>query len=237
MERYQDYTYQNAFFVKRWFHQRRYRDTFRFLKLQAHDTVLDYGCGDGYFLRTCATVMPAGHLYGFEPDPDMYQEAVRVTRGTGITVVRTLDALNGKVFTKITCLETGEHLVDRELTTLFANIEQLLAHGGQVVISVPIETGVPALLKNTFRILRGHIPDNCTLLNFWRMVFGVSIPRSTPEDREYGQYIYSHMGFSHRQFEEMLKQHLLIKGKHYSPLSIAGAALSNTILYVCVRRY
>lgn len=236
MERYQDYTYKNAFFVKRWLHERRYRDTLRFLKLRAHDILLDYGCGDGYFLRMCSEKIPAEHLVGYEPDPDMYHEAAHVTRGTGITIVRTIDALHSGAFTKITCLETGEHLVDKELDALLVNIERLLAQRGRMVLSVPIETGVPALLKNTFRILKGHMPDNLTFLNFWRMVFGFSIPRSTPEHYEHGQYIYSHMGFNHRQFEEVLKQHMRIENKHYSPLSVMNAVFSNTVLYACVHR-
>lgn len=236
MERYQDYTYKNAFFVKRWLHQRRYRDTLRFLELQAHDTVLDYGCGDGYFLRMCSEVIPVENLVGYEPDPEMYQEAACVTRGTGIAIVRTIDALHGAAFSKIACLETGEHLVDKELEALLVNIERLLAQRGRMVISVPIETGVPALLKNIFRILKGHVPDNLTVLNFWRMVFGISILRSTPEHYEHGQYIYSHMGFNHRQFEKVLKQYVRIEEKHYSPLAVVGAVFSNTVLYACMHK-
>ena len=236
MERYQDYTYKNAFFVKRWLHRRRYRDTLSFLELQTRDTVLDYGCGDGYFLQMCLEVLSAENLVGYEPDPVMYQEAVRETHGTGIVILRTLDELHNKAFTKITCLETGEHLVGQELDTLLVNIERLLAQRGRIVISVPLEIGVPALLKNTFRILKGHIPDNFTFLNFWRMVFGVSIPRSTPENREHGHYIYSHMGFDHRQFEEMLARAFCIEKKYFSPADFLGSAFNNTILYSCRRK-
>ncbi len=234
MERYQDYTYKNTFFVKRWLHQRRYRDTLGFLGLQAHDTLLDYGCGDGYFLRLCSEVIPAENLWGYEPDPDMYCEAARVTRGTGITIVRRIATLHSAAFSKIACLETGEHLVDKELEALLVNIERLLAQRGRMLISVPIEIGVPALLKNTFRILKGHVPDNLTFLNFWRMVFGVSILRSTPEHREHGQYIYSHMGFNHRQFEETLARAFHIEKKFFSPIDFLGSALNNTILYLCM---
>jgi len=183
--------------------------------IKESESVLDYGCGDGYFLQMCLEVLSAENLVGYEPDPVMYQEAVRETHGTGIVILRTLDELHNKAFTKITCLETGEHLVGQELDTLLVNIERLLAQRGRIVISVPLEIGVPALLKNTFRILKGHIPDNFTFLNFWRMVFGVSIPRSTPENREHGHYIYSHMGFDHRQFEEMLARAFCIEKKYF----------------------
>jgi SAM-dependent methyltransferase len=181
-------------------------------------------------------VVPAEHLVGFEPDADMFHEAVRVTRGTGITIIKALDSLDSGAFSTITCLETVEHLVDKELDALFTNIKRLLAHDGQVVISVPIETGVPALLKNVFRILRGHVPDNLTFRYFWRMVCGASIPRSTPERREHGQYIYSHMGFNHCQFEETLKKHVRIKDIRYSPLAVAGSMLNNTVLYAGVHK-
>lgn len=236
MDTYQDYTYQSSFFVKRWLHQKRYSDTLRLLNLEPHDTVLDYGCGDGYFLRLCRDVIPVENLCGYEPDHDMYNHAVRAQHGTGIEIVNTLDSLKCDLFTKMTCLETAEHLVDEELDILLVNLQRLLTQNGTVLISVPIETGIPALFKNTFRILRGHIPDNLTFVNFWSMVFGVSIPRSTSETLEHGQYIYSHMGFNHRRFEKMLKQHFLIEDTYYSPTYVLGTVFGNTVLYACVHR-
>jgi SAM-dependent methyltransferase len=234
VDTYQDYTYQSPFFVKRWLHQKRYSDTRRLLNLQPHDTVLDYGCGDGYFLRVCSEVVPAENLVGYEPDHNMYNHAVRALRTTGIQIANTLDSLKHGPFTKVVCLETAEHLVDKELNILLTNIRKLLAQNGTALISVPIETGIPALFKNTFRILKGHIPDNLTFMNFWRMVFGVSIPRSTSETLEHGQYIYSHIGFSHGRFEDQLERNFLIESKHYSPFNSFGSMVNNTIYYVCV---
>jgi SAM-dependent methyltransferase len=233
---YQEYTYQSPFFVKRWLHQKRYRDSLRVLGLTRSDTLLDYGCGDAYFLRMCARVVPAGNLCGYEPDRGMFNEAAATVQGTGITVVNTLEALSGTVFTRVTCLETAEHMVGGELTVLLTNLHRFVAQGGRILVSVPIETGLPALCKNTFRILIGHMPDNLTAANFVKMVAGVPTQRSTPAVRAHGQYIYSHMGFNHQQFEQQLKEHLSIEDKHYSPVDFLGSGLNNIAFYTCARK-
>lgn len=236
MDTYQDYTYKSPFFVKRWLHQKRYSETRKLLNLQPHDTVLDYGCGDGYFLRMCSEVVPAENLVGYEPDHDMYDYAVHALRGTGIKIVRTVDSLQQRLFTKMTCLETAEHLVNKELDILLINLQRLLAQDGTALISVPIETGIPALFKNIFRFLKGHTSDNLTLTNFMRTVFGLHTIRSTPESLEHGYYIYSHIGFNHRQFEHQLKEYFSITHKHYSPAHFLGGGLNNTVFYTCVKK-
>ena len=117
---YQEITYNSKLPIKRWLHQRRFNEAVKLLNLKTSDLLLDYGCGDGHLLKLCLKSIPSQNLYGFEPANNMYEEAVQNV-GKRIKIVQDCKELNKK-FTKISCLETCEHLVDDDQKKLLINI-------------------------------------------------------------------------------------------------------------------
>jgi SAM-dependent methyltransferase len=53
----------------------------------------------------------------------------------------------------VVCMEVLEHVVD--VDALLAQIERWLAPGGELLVSVPVETGLPLLVKQSARRVAG----------------------------------------------------------------------------------
>lgn len=140
-----------------WSHQRRFKTALALARSFAGKRVLDYGCGDGTFLGLLmgATVAPAFAVGG-----EIHQHAIedcrqRFAGQPGLSFVQ-IDELRRETagsFDAIFCMEVLEHVVDN--TPLLDDFERLLAPDGLLVISVPIETGVPLVVKQVVRRVAG----------------------------------------------------------------------------------
>lgn len=235
MNTYKKDTYESPFRIKRYLHQKRFIDALRVLNLKKHDLFLDYGCGDGYLLLMASKFIPPERLFGFEPAENMFQQAIERLTGTGITVVSNLDDLTYKTFTKISCLETCEHLSDEKLDELLKNISSLLDDYGELKVSVPIEIGFPALLKNTFRFAHNRHYDNLSLGNYVKTFLGLPVARNHSQKLENVEYIFSHIGFDYRKFPSQISNYLKTESRLCSPFPFLGPMLNNTIYYTCTK--
>ncbi|MFH0952326.1 MAG: class I SAM-dependent methyltransferase [Patescibacteria group bacterium] len=229
---YHSYTYKDPFWFKRWLHQRRFTDALKLLDLKEVDKLLDYGCGDGYFLKVCADQTNNRNLYGYEPAEVMIDHARKILNNRPAEVYQSIADLPEKKFSKIACLETGEHLTDEDLGRLFQTTRALLADNGRMVISVPVETGLPALVKNGYRLLTRKKYDNLNFKNYLRSILGLAIFRPVSQIDDGVDYYFSHVGFDHRKFEKQLKQHFSVEKKQPTPVFWLRDGLNNTIYYI-----
>lgn len=234
MIQYRQHTYQSPFWPKRWIHRWRFRDATKLIALAEDDTVLDFGCGDGHFLKLLAEILPSNHLYGYEPGRRNFQQASNNLNSSGVLVVQQLDSLTKRKFTKIYCLETCEHLPDAQLEVLLENIETMLADKGNVLIGVPIEIGLPALLKNTFRLWNPKA-HHLTVQNYFKAFLGQPIARKAGKLHPDLKYIFPHVGFDYRRFEQMLGKYFNIRERRFSPTPLFGSLLNNEVYYICER--
>lgn len=95
--------------------------------------LLDFGCGDGWFLESCQGL--GYDLTGFEPDPD---HAANLSRAIGVRVesdIRSLRNEQAGSFDIVTMNFVVEHLT--ELDQAFADVYRLLRPGGEFYFSVP----------------------------------------------------------------------------------------------------
>lgn len=226
-------TYNDSLFIKRWLHRRRFAHVLKFLDLKAGERILDYGCGDGYFLRLIKNHFPAVEAVGFEPYGPKCKEAQNKLSGLDIKIFQSVESTKGQKFDKITCLETAEHLDDNGLEVLWSNTRSLLASGGLLIISVPLEIGLPALIKNTYRLLKNRPYDNLSFINYFKAIAGFRIKRRVITLEPGLNYIFSHMGFDHRVFEKQLAKHFIIERKEGQPWPFFGTIFNNTLYYIC----
>lgn len=108
---------------------------------------LDYGCGSGEFLA-CLSGTAGLEAVGYEP---FMQERA----ADGLPIHASLEAVTALApFDVITVLETVEHLSDEEMLALLRQADGLLAPGGSLLFSAPIEIGPALLLKHLNRARR-----------------------------------------------------------------------------------
>ncbi|MFH1366853.1 MAG: methyltransferase domain-containing protein [Patescibacteria group bacterium] len=230
-------TYKDSLFIKRWLHCRRFAHALKLLDLKAGEKILDYGCGDGYFLKLIKNHFPAVEAAGFEPYAPKCREAQKELSGLDIDVFQSIESIRGQKFDKITCLETAEHLADKELEILGLNVRSLLVRGGLFIITVPIEIGVPALIKNTYRLLKNRHYDNLNITNYFKAIAGFGIKRRIITLEPGLEYIFSHTGFDHRVFEKQLAKYFFIERKEGQPWAFFGAIFNNNLYYFCRLNY
>jgi len=195
--RYADLTLESGSPLKRFSHRARFAMAVDLLDPRADDRVLDYGTCDGTFLRWLRARCPEAALAGFEPDPNYLAEArSNLADLTGLTgLADRAESFAGFRPTAIACLEVLEHLRLADQERALATMRALLAPGGRVLISVPIEIGPAALFKNLARVVLGQAHPNTSLDTVSRAALGLTrgIARGTDE-----AYIQSHIGFDHR---------------------------------------
>lgn len=99
-------------------------------------TILDYGCGTGMFLKTCADA--GWKSFGFEPDPD----AKKLAEGKGLNVASSKEILAGNKYDIISLWHVLEHVTDLHQTLQF--FSKNISDKGRLVIAVPNYTSADA---------------------------------------------------------------------------------------------
>lgn len=99
-------------------------------------TILDYGCGTGMFLKTCADA--GWRSFGFEPDPD----ARKLAEGKRLSVANSKEGLAGNRYDIISLWHVLEHVTDLDQTLSF--FSNSIAEMGRLIIAVPNYTSADA---------------------------------------------------------------------------------------------
>lgn len=99
-------------------------------------TILDYGCGTGMFLKTCADA--GWKSFGFEPDYD----AKKLAEGKGLSVANSKEALAGNKYDIISLWHVLEHVTDLDPTLDF--FSRNISDMGRLIIAVPNYTSADA---------------------------------------------------------------------------------------------
>ncbi len=191
-----------------WSHQRRFQTGLQLAAPLAGKTVLDYGSGDGTFLAMwTATATAPALAVGAELDTQQVEDCRKRLGGRpGLQFVYTqdLDAPEHQGrYDGLICMEVLEHVVT--LDALLDRFERWLAPGGLLLISVPVETGVPLMVKQVARRIAGwrglgDYPGTSpyTFSQMWNSVLAGStqhIPRRVNRDPS-GFESYDHKGFN-----------------------------------------
>lgn len=141
-----------------WSHQRRFETGLRLAQPLAGKRVLDYGCGDGTFLALldAGPHAPAAAV-GTELDVFQVDDCRRRFSDHPRLRFESIASLDGEAhrgqYDGVICMEVLEHVV--ELTTVIERLWRVLAPDGTLLVSVPVETGLPLLIKQAARCVAG----------------------------------------------------------------------------------
>lgn len=141
-----------------WSHTRRFQTAVSLAGAFAGKRVLDYGSGDGTFLAMLMMRPTAPALaVGAELPRDVIEDCrVRFANEPRVRFLHVHDLDLGEhtaAYDAVFCMEVLEHVCDWD--PLLARVSRLLAPGGRLVVSVPVETGLPVVVKQLVRHVAG----------------------------------------------------------------------------------
>ena len=140
-----------------WSHRRRFEAGLRLARGRGARRVLDYGCGDGTFLSLLARETPLERAVGAEVDARVVEDCRRRLSSQQPLSFAHADELEGDChaagYDLVVCMEVLEHVTERG--ALVERLARLVAPGGALLVSVPVETGLPLLVKQAARRVAG----------------------------------------------------------------------------------
>jgi SAM-dependent methyltransferase len=225
-----------------WSHRSRFRVGLRLIG-QSVPRLLDYGCGDGTFLSMAADRIRQG--CGADVDAgqikDCQQRLAPLTNLRFCTVGELAEGSHGRAYEAVTCMETLEHCTAPIVEVVLRDLARLVAPGGRVIISVPIEIGPTFLLKLVVRkaaAWRGlsdyRYYESYTVRDAFRMLFaGRTTEVARPVYGGPGSPGHSHYGFNWRALRERVRRHLVLERTLFSPLGHLGGWVSSQAWFVC----
>jgi SAM-dependent methyltransferase len=220
-----------------WSHRGRFATGLRLSKDVSGARTLDYGCGDGTFLAMLMNGTSAPRVaVGAELTTTIVndcRERFKEQKGLHFMLIEDLERpAHQAAYDVIYCMEVLEHVVDP--APLLATFNRLLAPGGTLVISVPIETGIPVVVKQIVRRIAGwrgvgHYPGTTgySPMELARSVFARSTQHITRPviSGEDGSQSYDHKGFNWRVLRSLVRGEFDLVRESTSPVEWLGPQL------------
>lgn len=231
-----------------WSHGARFNMGLKLARQFQGKNLLDYGCGDGTFLAMLmGSASSPAMAVGSEVTGSLVEDCrSRLGHLSGLSFNLVEDLDKGEwdgYFDCIICMEVLEHIAD--LDPIFARFDRLLAPEGKLLISVPVETGLPLVVKTIFRRLAGwrglkDYPGQppYSIREFWTSVFARSqqhIVRPAHRNGQ-GQLLHSHKGFNWMYFQSRLTDWFELEQTHASPISWLSPHLASQAWFLSRKR-
>jgi SAM-dependent methyltransferase len=236
-KKYSDKTFNARDPLKRYLQHRRLKDALSELgDLDTNFTgkFLDFGGGNGELAKMLANRYPNAEISCYEPAPRIFAEAEQNLGGLdNVFLVSELKALEAIRFEYIFCLEVFEQLPDHPMARAIEAIDCLLSPRGTVIIGVPNELFVQALVKGLYRMTQRYGLYDARPSNIARAAVG-----RPPTDRPCKEialgfpYYKSHMGFDHRRLRLRLENTFEVVRSSGSPFGKLGGPLNSEIMFV-----
>jgi SAM-dependent methyltransferase len=226
-----------------WSHARRFAMALKLARRFSGKRILDYGSGDGTFLALAMMAdSPPAEAVGAELLGDVIEDCRKrysAEPRLSFVQVTSLDASeHTKQYDAVFCMEVLEHVFDWEPE--LARMARLLAPGGTLIVSVPVETGVPVIVKQVVRTVLGwrkigHYPG--TTSYSWSELASAVFAGNTQHVRrpvfEFGgSPAHDHKGFNWRVLHERLKRQFDVTSVVASPFSWLGPGLATQVWFI-----
>lgn len=233
---YSEITFRDRNPIKRWLQQQRLISAIKLCSHlpRVHQNILDFGAGNGELLKILYNYYSASEFICYEPTPDLLSEAKRnLNTVSGVKFCENLEYIASESLDMIFCLEVFEHLPPKETTEAFKKIHALLKPGGNVIIGVPVEIGIPALYKGLFRMTRRYGAFDANIKNIGLAFFGYP-PKNRPSSEIAPglRFHFEHMSFNFRRFKQIFRHYFDLQKTSSSPFSVLGPALMPEIYFI-----
>jgi len=135
----------------RWLFKRRLHVALKFLKMIKTDTLIDMGCGDGYFIQLINKhEIKTRVMWGVDLNPGIVQLKTQIRNGNfSVQNILKTDFKNN-TFDVVTCLDVLEHM--RDVKVVLTEIKRILKDNGHLIVSSPVES---TLYKSLRFLIKG----------------------------------------------------------------------------------
>jgi len=219
-------------------HRARFRFARRLLMRFSGGRLLDYGCGDGTLFTVIKDLFPS--LTGLDLNQRNIKDCRQRFKGVhGVDFVEAseiADPLYHGVYDVVTCFEVLQCCLESDFEQVMVDLGRLVATNGELVISVPIESGPALLVKHAVRsvaLRRAKEKDHYNLGELLRMTFAnklTTIRRTVNSGR------YDYKGFNWRRAKARIENHFSLRESHFSPLHCSRGLLSAQAWFLCQPR-
>jgi SAM-dependent methyltransferase len=226
-----------------WSHRRRFETGLGLARSLGGRRVLDYGCGDGTFLSLLARAGELEEGVGVEVDARVVEDCRRRLSPHGALRFLLADELEAPEhsgrYDLVVCMEVLEHVTD--WGALVERLVRLAAPGGALLVSVPVETGLPLLVKQAARRVAGWrgVGDypGTSSYTCGELLRGLFAGRRqhltrpvfrTPEGRPF----HDHKGFNWMRLRQHLAACVRVERTHGSPVPALGPHLASQVWFV-----
>lgn len=208
--------------IARLTHTSRIKKSIKYTKMCLPDkgSILDFGSGEGDFLKKLAQEKPEANLYGYDP--------YKNRSCSDFTQVNNLEYFKSSSLDVITAFEVCEHLYETEIHDFLKQAVSLLKCEGKVIISVPVMYGLALIPKELNKMWLNKRQSVYTLNEFYSAILGKQILR--PESPR-----HTHKGFDFRWFENILQNYLTITKKSFSPFVFLPWYTNSQCFFECTK--
>ena len=231
-----------------WSHRRRFAAGLELARRFRGRQILDYGCGDGTFLALLsATADRPATAVGAELDEFQVEDCrARLSHLAGVSfeAIAALDREEHRErYDGVVCMEVLEHVV--AVDSVIERLWRLLRQDGTLIVSVPVETGLPLLLKQIVRgvaALRGvgdyRGANPYTAGEYIASMFAGSAPHINRPiygvDRD--MPFHDHKGFNWRVLRDRLTRRFIIDEIAASPMAWLGPQFATQVWFVARKK-
>lgn len=224
---YADRTRNNNDILRRMSHKKRFIVAKSLVNIKKNSYILDFGGGDGDFLeKLCELYGNDINTFNFEPfmKPKLFSKIKRIDNWDDVTSLS-----KEKRFDIIFCQEVLEHFNPLRQEDALKKMASVMDSDGRLIISVPVEIGPVALVKNIGRWkYRKYNPSIYNFRNLFKSFFGIKIN----EERLKNDFL-SHMGFYFNDLKKIINKDFIIEKTSASPMFWAPKIFNSQVFFVC----
>ncbi len=219
-------------------HKSRFSVVLDAISNQQYSQAIDYGCGDGWLLRSAYDLGIVTSGIGVDVESYMLSDCQKIFADLPEFQFCQPHEISEKILPKscdlFLCTETLEHVENPETV-----LDQILPYcqiGARMVISVPIEIGSSLIIKQIgryFANLKGGYGYEKYSLG---ELFSASIlwdTHSFPSSHSLNHPYKGHKGFDYRKLEKIIQKKVTIERRIFSPLPWIGNLLNSTVIWIC----
>lgn len=231
-----------------WSHNSRFQIGLRLARQFAGGRILDYGCGDGTFLAMLmASEAPPSEAVGAEVHSELVEDCLKRLRdvpGLAFAPVADLEAAAHKEsYDAVFCMEVLEHVV--RVAPVLETLAGLLKPEGKLLISVPVETGMPLLIKQAARRIAGwrglgdyKYTSAYTLREYCASLFAGKRQHITRPIYKGGDEhaFHDHKGFNWKVLHEMLSERFRVEATLSSPVTWLPPQMASQVWFIALKK-